>query len=356
MTIYPVIMCGGSGTRLWPVSTSRTPKQFVNLISGESLFRQTARRVAPADDGLSLADPVIISNARYLGLVEQQLADAGITPLAILLEPCARNTAAVAAIAAEYISRIDPDGLVLLLPADHFIGKPTAFRKAVADAAGIAKDGRIVTFGISPNSPETGFGYIKAGDAIGTSAFTVAAFREKPDMETAVTYLADDTYSWNAGIFLFPASLMRAELGTHAADVLEGAAAALDATDKTTTIMRLDETLFSKIRSISIDYAVMEHTQKAAVVGPVSCAWSDVGTWPAWGDLQESEPDSGPILIDTKNCTVHAGDGVMVAALGLEDMVIAVQDGAVLVMPKSRSQDVSLVIQALKARGRTDLV
>jgi mannose-1-phosphate guanylyltransferase / mannose-6-phosphate isomerase len=356
MTIYPVIMCGGSGTRLWPVSTSRTPKQFVNMVSGESLFRQTVRRVAHADDGLSLADPVIISNARYLGLVEQQLADAGITPLAILLEPCARNTAAVAAVAAEYISRIDPDGLVLLLPADHFIGTPAAFRKAIADAVEIAQGGRIVTFGISPNRPETGFGYIKAGEAIGASGFTVAAFREKPDVATAMTYIADDTYSWNAGIFLFPASLMKTELAAHAPDVMDGAAAALDATDASTTIMQIDEPLFSGIRSISIDYAVMEHTQKAAVVGPVSCAWSDVGTWPAWGDLQESASDSGPILIDTKNCTVHAGDGILVAALGLEDMVIAVQDGAVLVMPKSRSQDVSLVIQALKARGRTDLV
>tara|TARA_R110002020_G_scaffold224599_1_gene434142 strand:- start:14488 stop:15537 length:1050 start_codon:yes stop_codon:yes gene_type:complete len=349
-------MCGGSGTRLWPVSTSRTPKQFVNLISGESLFRQTLKRVAQADDSLNLAGPVIISNARYLGHVESQLAEASITPLAILLEPCARNTAAVAAVAADYISRIDPEGLVLLLPADHFIGAPAAFRKAIADAEEIARRGTIVTFGISPDRPETGFGYIKAGEPLGPSAHTVAAFREKPDHKTALTYLSDDTYSWNAGIFLFPASLMQSELRAHAPDVLQAASAALDATDTTMKVLHMDETLFSKIRSISIDYAVMEHTQKAAVVGPVSCAWSDVGTWPAWGDLQESSGTSGPILIDTKNCTVHTDDNTLVAALGVEDLVIAVHDRAVLVMPKSRSQDVSLVINALKARGRTDLV
>ncbi|MBU2085621.1 MAG: mannose-1-phosphate guanyltransferase [Alphaproteobacteria bacterium] len=356
MTIYPVIMCGGSGTRLWPVSTSRTPKQFVNMVSGESLFRQTVRRVAQADDGLSLADPVIISNARYLGLVEQQLADAGVTPLAILLEPCARNTAAVAAVAAEFISRIDPDGLVLLLPADHFIGNPSAFRKSVADAVEVAQVGRIVTFGISPSGPETGFGYIKAGEAIGASAFIVDAFREKPDQATALSYLADGSYSWNAGIFLFPASLMQAELHAHAPDVMEGAAAALDATDTNATVLHLNEMLFAQIRSISIDYAVMEHTQKAAVVGPISCAWSDVGTWPAFGELHLEAKETGPILIDSKNCIVHTDDNTLVAALGVEDLVIAVHDGAVLVMPKSRAQDVKLVIEALKARGRSDLL
>ncbi len=355
MTIYPVIMCGGSGTRLWPVSTSRTPKQFVNLVSGESLFRQTVRRVAQAEDGLTLADPIIISNARYLDLVETQLADAGITPHAILLEPCARNTAAVAAIAAEFVSRIDPDGLVLLLPADHFIGRPTAFLNAVAVAVDIAREGRIITFGISPDRPETGFGYIKAGEPIGPSAFTVASFREKPDQATAMTYLADDTYSWNAGIFLFPASLMQAELRAHAPDVMESAAAALDASDLSDAVVRIDETMFSAIRSISIDYAVMEHTLKAAIVGPVSCAWSDVGTWPAWGELQENASASEPVLIDTKNCTVHTDDDTLVAALGVEDLVIAAHRGTVLVMNKSRAQDVNLVLEALKARGRSDL-
>ncbi|MEH6696148.1 MAG: sugar phosphate nucleotidyltransferase [Hyphomonas sp.] len=355
MTIYPVVMCGGSGTRLWPVSTARTPKQFVNLVSGESLFRQTIRRIAPGDDGLDLAAPIIISNARYLDLVESQMAETGVAPQAILLEPCARNTAAVAAIAAEFVSRMDPDGLVLLLPADHFIGRPDAFRKAVADAVEVARNGRIVTFGISPDRPETGFGYIKAGEPLGPSTHAVAAFREKPDRATAMAYLSDGTYSWNAGIFLFPASLMQAELSAHAPDVLEGAAAALDATASSDKIVRIDEESFSSIRSISIDYAVMERTQRAAVVGPLSCAWSDVGTWPTLGELQDGDGTSGPVLIDTKNCTIHADDGTLVAALGIEDMVIAVHDGAVLVMPKSRSQDVSLIIDALKARGRSDL-
>jgi mannose-1-phosphate guanylyltransferase/mannose-6-phosphate isomerase len=355
MKIYPVIMCGGSGTRLWPVSTSRTPKQFVNLVSDTSLFSQTVTRLAPGSDGLDLADPIIISNARYLDLIETQLDAAGISPLAILLEPCARNTAAVAAVAAEFVGRIDPDGLVLLLPSDHFIGDPGAFRQAIADAVDVANAGRIVTFGIAPDRPETGFGYIRAGAQIGPSAFAVDSFREKPDQATALNYLADGNYSWNAGIFLFQASLMRAELATHAADVLTSTQAALDKTVADGAVHQIDEAAFAQVRSVSIDYAVMEHTTNAAVFGPLSCAWSDVGTWPAVGDLQTSSGPVEPVLIDTKNCTVHSEQGTLVVALGVEDLVIAVHDGAVLVMPKARAQDVSQVIAALKARGLTDL-
>lgn len=351
MKIYPVIMCGGSGTRLWPVSTSRTPKQFVNLVSDTSLFRQTIERLAAGEDGLDLAAPIVISNARYLGLINDQLEADGISPLAILLEPCARNTAAVAALAADFVGRIDPEGLVLLLPSDHFIGNPGAFRQAVAEAAAIAAAGRIVTFGISPDRPETGFGYIKAGEQIAPSAHAVSAFREKPDHETALSYLADGTYSWNAGIFLFPADLMRTELETHAPDIMRGVKEALDRTDTDGTVHNIDEAAFSGVRSISIDYAVMEHTSQAAVFGPLSCAWSDVGTWPAVGDLQTSSGPVEPVLIDANNCTIHSGEGVLVAVIGVEDLVISAHDGAVLVMSKSRAQDVSRVIEALKGRG-----
>jgi len=323
----------------------------VNLVTNTSLFRQTIARLAPGEDGLDLAPPIIISNARYLDLIDAQLKADNISPLAILLEPCARNTAAVAAVAAEFVGRIDPKGLVLLLPSDHFIGNPGAFRKAIAEAAAIAAAGRIVTFGISPDRPETGFGYIKAGEQIGPSAFAVSSFREKPDHVTALSYLADENYSWNAGIFLFPADLMRAELETHAPDVLGGVKDALDRTKADGPVNHIDETAFSAVRSISIDYAVMEHTRHAAVFGPLSCAWSDVGTWPAVGDLQTYSGQVEPVLIDTENCTIHSEQGMLVAALGVEDLVIAVHDGAILVMSKSRAQDVSLVIEALKARG-----
>lgn len=356
MKIYPVIMCGGSGTRLWPVSTSHMPKQFVNLVSDTSLFRQTVARLAPGEDGLDLAPPIVISNARYLDLINAQLDADGISPLAILLEPCARNTAAVAAVAADFVGRIDPEGLVLLLPSDHFIGDPGAFRQAITDAIAVAEAGRIVTFGISPDRPETGFGYIKAGEQVGPSAFAVSSFREKPDHVTALSYLADGNYSWNAGIFLFSADLMRAELETHAPDVLARVKTALDKTKADGRVYRIDEAAFSEVRSISIDYAVMEHTMNAAVFGPLSCAWSDVGTWPAVGDLQTSSEPVEPVLIDTENCTVHSEQGTLVAALGVEDLVIAVHGGAVLVMSKSRAQDVSLVIEALKARGLADKI
>jgi mannose-1-phosphate guanylyltransferase/mannose-6-phosphate isomerase len=354
MKIYPVIMCGGSGTRLWPVSTSRHPKQFVPLLSEESLFQQTIRRMLPADDAPEFAPPTIVSNARYLDLIEAQLANIGVSPLAILLEPCARNTGAVAAVAAEFIDKIDPDGLVILLPSDHFIGQPAAFRKAVTGATAIAAAGHIVTFGVSPDRPETGFGYIKAGKRIADDTHTVDAFREKPNRETAMSYLEDGAYTWNAGIFLFPARLMREELKQHAPDLLETATEALRLADITGVVHRIDEATFSTARSISFDYAVMEHTQAAAVVGPLSCAWNDVGTWPAVGHLQASSGPVPPVLIDAENCTVHSDDGVLVAALGVEDLVIAVRDGSVLVMSQSRAQDVKLVIDALKARGLTD--
>jgi mannose-1-phosphate guanylyltransferase/mannose-6-phosphate isomerase len=326
----------------------------VNLLSDRSLFRQTVTRLAPGNDGLDLAAPIVISNSRYVDLIDAQLEADGISPLAILLEPCARNTAAVAAVAADFVGRIDPKGLVLLLPSDHFIGNPGAFRKAVADAVAVAEAGRIVTFGISPDRPETGFGYIKAGEQIGPSAFAVSSFREKPNHATALSYLADGNYSWNAGIFLFPADLMRAELEAYAPDVLANVKTALDKTKADGRVHQIDEAAFSEVRSISIDYAVMEQTTKAAVFGPLSCAWSDVGTWPAVGDLQTSSGPVQPVLIDTRNCTIHSEQGMLVAALGVEDLVIAVHDGTVLVMAKSRAQDVSLIIQALKVRGLTE--
>ena len=232
MTIYPVIMCGGAGTRLWPVSTQDHPKQFRRLVTDKSVFQDTVLRFSTGECAGLFGPPIVISNGRYEGLIREQLDEIGVAPAAIILEPAARNTAAVAAIAARFIERLDPDALGILLPSDHFIGKPDIFCRAVQAAAATAQAGRIVTFGIHPASPETGFGYIQAGEPIGNDIRKVSAFREKPDLETAIQYLADGAYSWNAGIFLFSPETLVAELKTHAPDVLDDARAAATDADK----------------------------------------------------------------------------------------------------------------------------
>ncbi len=354
--IYPVIMCGGAGTRLWPVSTSRTPKQFRRLLSDRSIFQDTVLRVQP--DRLVNADPrpLIVSNIAYRDQIEAQLEALGIEPLAILLEPEARNTAAVAAVASAFIQERDPDGLVLLLPSDHFVARPEAFCAAAIDAAPLSASGRIVTFGIAPDRPETGFGYIRSGAALTALIAAVSAFREKPDLETAQAYLGDPRYSWNAGIFLFPARLMLGEL-EHLAPATHGPAlASLAAAKIDGAAVYLDPHAFGEADAISIDYAVMEKTAKAAVYAPLSCGWSDIGTWPMIGERQPHLTQVEPVLIDVADCIIHAHDDTLIAAIGLEGMVVVSVDGAVLVMPKSRAQDVGKVVAILKARGDTGRV
>ncbi len=351
MTIYPVIMCGGAGTRLWPASTSRHPKQFASLVTSSSVFEDTLDRVSPARLPGAHPAPLIISNAAYLALIEAQLDRAGIDPLAILLEPMARNTAAVAALASETIRGHDRDGLVLLLPSDHFVADPGAFCAAVAEAAPVAASGYITTFGITPTRPDTGFGYIEAGTPLAPGIARVATFKEKPDLATAESYLADPAFSWNAGIFLFPCQLMLDELARHAPGVLEPARRALAAARRDGPAVHLASDAFADVTAISVDYAVMEKTAFAAVRGPVACGWNDLGTWPIVGDLQRGRRDPEPVLIDTSGCVVHTDGTMLITAIGVDDLVIVAVDGAVLVMPKSRAQDVGRIVAELKARG-----
>lgn len=354
--IYPVIMCGGAGTRLWPVSTSRTPKQFRHLLSDRSIFQDTILRVQPGALAGAHDHPLIVSNIAYRDQIESQLQELGIEPLAMLLEPVGRNTSAVAAVASAFIHKIDPDGLVLLLPSDHFVGRPDAFCAAVNDAAAVSETGRIVTFGIAPDRPETGFGYIRSGAPLAPSIATVAAFREKPDLPTAQAYLSDPAYSWNAGIFLFPASLMLAEIARLAPGTHAPALASLEAAKVAGAAISLDTEQFEQVDAISIDYAVMEKTDKAAVYAPLACGWSDVGTWPMIGALEPQRTRVDPILIDVEDCTIHAHDETLIAAIGIRDLVIVSVEGAMLVMPKSRAQDVGKIVATLKARGDVDRV
>ena len=352
MRIYPVIMCGGAGTRLWPVSTQAHPKQFHRLVTDKTVFQDTVLRLGGDD----FAAPIVISNQRYAELIRNQLAEIGVEPGAVILEPMARNTAAVAAVAARHIAEKDPDGLALLLPSDHFIGQPDVFVSAVTEAATMAKSGYITTFGIRPDRPETGFGYIQKGESISGPLHAVTEFKEKPDLETAKQYFVDPAFSWNAGIFLFPASLMIDELETLAPDILDASTAALEAATATEGGLLLDPECFNAVRSTSVDYAVMEKTSRAAVYAPLDCQWSDIGTWAMISAIRQQGNAKEPVLIGSEDCTVLSDDDHFVALVGVKDLCVVVEQGRILVASKDRTQDVGKIVAALKEAGRKDLL
>lgn len=351
MSIHPVIMCGGAGTRLWPASDTARPKQFHRLVSEKSVFQETILRFRAPDCAFDFADPIIISNAAYADLIEAQLAEIGVSASAILLEPMGKNTAAVAAMAARHIADRFPDALGLLVPSDHYIGRPKVFTDAVRAASDTAQGGYITTFGIAASRPETGFGYIQAGAQLTGAISSVAAFREKPDLETAVSYLASGQYSWNAGIFLFSAETLIAELEAFAPDVLRSSTDALAAARTEGACIYLDPDIFSTLRSTSIDYAIMEHTRRAAVYAPLDCGWSDIGTWSMIGDVSGRQNSPEPVSISARDCLVHADAGILVALVGVDNLVVVADGNRVLVASKDSAQDVGKVVQALKDRG-----
>lgn len=351
MSIHPVIMCGGAGTRLWPASDKARPKQFHSLVSDKSVFQETVLRFRTPDCADAFAAPIIISNVAYADLIEAQLAEIGVEAAAILLEPMGKNTAAVAAMAARVIADRFPGSLGLLVPSDHYIGRPKTFTDAICEAAATAQAGYITTFGIAASRPETGFGYIQAGAPLSGPVSRVAAFKEKPDLATAASYLASGQYSWNAGIFLFDAGTLLAELEAFAPDILEASSQALSAARIEGARLFLDPDIFATIRSTSIDYAVMEQTQRAAVYAPLDCAWSDIGTWAMIGDVSDRTNSPEPVSISAGECVVHAADGILVALVGVEDLVVVADGKRVLVASKSSAQDVGKVVQALKDRG-----
>jgi len=351
MKIQPVIMSGGSGTRLWPMSRASRPKQFLNLITDKTMFQETALRVSPALDPAFL-NPVVIAGGKHGALITEQLNEIDIEPADIILEPCARNTAAVAAVAAAWVARGKEDALVLLMPADHHIADAEKFRKAVASGANAANEGYIVTFGIKPDNPHTGYGYIEAGDELFNAVYSVGAFKEKPDMATAQKYLDHGGYYWNAGIFLFKASAMLDELSKHAPDIKSTATDALRKSVMSGAALRLDETVFSECPSNSIDYAVMENTGKAAIVAPVDVGWTDIGSW---SEVSSQEGNNNIIAIDCNNNVIRS-DGPFIAATGVEDLIIIATGDAVLVARRDDAQQVRAVVEELKSRGREDLL
>jgi mannose-1-phosphate guanylyltransferase/mannose-6-phosphate isomerase len=307
--IIPVILSGGSGTRLWPLSRSMYPKQFINFFNGKgSLLAASLRRI----DGAAFSAPVIICNNDHRFLVREELSRTAIAPEAIILEPVARNTAAAVAVAALTAVAKSPDAIIAVMPSDHIVKDTQNFVASLERAAAVAATGKLVLFGISPTSPHTGYGYIHRGVPLDGPAggYTVDAFFEKPDKATAQSYLADGNYFWNSGIFVLHARTFLNELEQLAPDILVAARAALSDAQEDLGFLRLDRTAFARSPNISIDYAVMEKTGKAAMM-PIDVGWSDVGSW---SSLWESAPrddklnavEGDAILIDTENCLVHS--------------------------------------------------
>lgn len=353
MTIYPVILSGGVGSRLWPVSRSLYPKQLLPLVSARAMLVETALRVNSGP----FAAPIVVSNEEHRFIIAQQMRDAGLAPLAHLLEPVGRDTGPAVAAAAAFVAARAPEGLVLVLPADHHIRDVGAFQAAIARGADLARAGKLVTFGIVPTGPETGYGYIRRGEVLGEGAFAVDRFVEKPDLATAETYLAEGGYDWNAGIFLFRADRILEEMRVYCPAIARFAGEAVRRGARDLDFLRLEDQSFAACPSLSIDYAVMEQTGDAAVI-PVEMGWSDIGSWSALWEIGEKDASgnvlTGDVLAEeTRDCFVRAETG-LVATLGVENLVIVETGDVLFVATRDRVQDVKKLVEQLAAAGRTE--
>jgi len=357
--IVPVILSGGAGTRLWPLSRELYPKQLLPLVDKETMLQATALRVT----GLEAAAPIVVCNEAHRFLVAEQLRTIDATAQAILLEPAGRNTApaiALAAHAALAAKDGSTDPLLLVLPADHVIADIPGFQAAVRTAVRAAESGRLVTFGVVPTGPETGYGYIRRGAALvdeAAGAFAISAFVEKPNAARAAEFVNSGDYLWNSGMFLFRASRYLAELERHAPDIAASCATTFATARRDLDFTRLGEKEFAGCRSDSIDYAVMEKTDAAAVV-PLSAGWSDVGSWSSLHSALASGPTDnvthGDVVLE--NCSgsyVHASSR-LIAAVGLKDYVVVETKDAVLVAPMNQVQDVKALVTRIKKEGRSE--
>jgi mannose-1-phosphate guanylyltransferase/mannose-6-phosphate isomerase len=357
--IYPVILSGGSGTRLWPLSRALYPKQFIHFFRPDapSFLGATLRRLSVAE---GFEAPILLCNNDHRFLVKDELEQAGIEASAIYLEPVARNTAAAIAVAALAVADRDPGGVIAVMPSDHIIADDRRFASAVETAARVAATGRLALFGIKPTEPHTGYGYIRRGaalDGFEGAAFAVDRFFEKPDRATAEAYVAEGTYLWNSGIFVLHARSFIDELGRLAPEILQAARGGLAGAKSDLGFLRLDRTAFAQAPNISIDYAVMERTSLAAAI-PLDVGWSDVGSW---ASLWEAAPRDGDgnyvrgdaVLQSSSGLYVHA-ERSLVATIGVKDLVIVDTPDALLVADKSRSQEVSEVVKRLRASGRKE--
>jgi len=353
--IVPVILSGGSGTRLWPLSREAYPKQFLPLVDQNTMLQNTALRIAGLAD---VAAPLVVCNQEHRFMVAEQLRAIGIQPATAILEPVGRNTAPAVAVAALHAQCDGADPTLLILPADHVIADVEGFRTAVRQVATHAEAGRLITFGIVPTAPETGYGYIKAGAPLDDSGVcAVERFVEKPDADTAQTYLRSGAYSWNSGMFMFRASAFLAELERLAPTMLAACQQALATGRADRDFLWLDSAAFAACPKDSIDYAVMEKTDHAVVL-PLEVGWNDVGSWSALWEVGERNGDGniarGDVIeVDTRDSYVDATSR-LVATVGVEHLVVVETADAVLVATKDRVQDVKTVVDWLKARRRPE--
>ncbi|WP_295799653.1 mannose-1-phosphate guanylyltransferase/mannose-6-phosphate isomerase [uncultured Microbulbifer sp.] len=351
--MIPVILCGGSGSRLWPLSREAYPKQFLSLAGSDTMLQATARRL----DGLDgVQAPILVCNENHRFAAAEQLLEIDRAAQSILLEPCARNTAPAIALAALAATESGEDPLLLVLPADHVVADAAAFRQSVQAARALAEDGHLVTFGIVPTSAETGYGYIRSGEPV-AGGWQVAEFVEKPDLATAEGYLASGEYNWNSGMFLFRATRYLEELGQQRPEILEACRAAMAGAARDLDFTRIDAAAFANCPSDSVDYAVMERTESAAVV-PMQAGWSDVGSWSALWELAERDGNDnllrGDVLAeDASGCLVHGSDR-LVGILGVQDLVVVDTDDALMVAHKNRVQEVKTLVQRLKQDRRSE--
>ena len=347
--IHPVILSGGSGTRLWPMSRTLYPKQLLSLLGQDSLLQQTVRRVA---DRQGFAAPLLVANEEHRFIIAEQLREIAAVPRALLLEPVGRNTAPAVCIAALALTEAEPDPLMLVMPSDHTIGDLAAFADALERAATAARAGALVSFGITPQRAETGYGYMRRGSELdgAKGVFAVAEFVEKPGPEQAQAYVASGEHSWNSGMFLFPARVYLDELERLRPDMVAACRDALATAQRDSDFVRLGREAFAGCDSDSIDYAVMEHTRRAAVV-PVSMGWSDVGSWDALWEMGDKDQhgnsiEGNVVAEDARNCYLRSEAG-LVAAIGIEDLVVVATADAVMVAPRNRTQDVKKLVARL---------
>ncbi len=353
--IVPVILSGGSGTRLWPLSRAHYPKQLQPLHSKLSLLQETVSRLT--DDNFT--QPLIICNQEHRFIVAEHLKEIGIKPEAIILEPIGRNTAPAAAVSSIIIRKKDPDAIILLMPSDHVIKNTKAFKAAIKTALPAAIDGSFVTFGIKPTRAETGYGYIKKSGAVSDQkgCFKVDVFVEKPNLADATKFMAEGGYYWNGGIFLFSASHFIKELERLSPKIIETCNLAVAETKSDLDFHRLDKASFSACPSISIDYAVMEKSENVVVV-PVDMGWSDVGSWDALWQLLDKDSNgnviSGDVILrNTKNSLVRS-ENTLVTAVGMENTIIVATGDAILVSNRSTTQDVNLIVDDIKSANRSE--
>ena len=349
MKISPIVLSGGVGSRLWPLSREHYPKQCLNLTDSlSSLLQKTLLRT----NRLDVQSPLVVCNDYHRFLIAQQLQDIGVSGSKVILEPVGKNTAPAVALAAFEMLQDDEDALMLVLPADHVIRDVKAFEAAVDQAQALAEEDAVVTFGIKPTRPETGYGYIKSG-----SDFDVEQFVEKPDLATAQAYLKSGDYLWNSGMFLVKASQYLRELKQHRAGIYDAVEAAYKLRSEDLDFIRIDHDAFMKCPSESIDYAVMEHTKNAKVV-PYGGDWSDIGAWDALYDYKEKDVDqnviSGDVMAEGTTNSLIRAESRLVATVGVDNLVIVETADAVLIMDKDQSQDVKKIVSRIKSEGRQE--